>query len=204
MSGNKRMAGEYEIIQSMMIGDKEIVLGESQKDTHGLPYMCAFCEDNGIIARFYEVIAGDDFCEIAQNYGERIAKQAEMTRQVLHNEHAGLDSTGIITGEECTVISSADDLHGKIIVIRPEALRREYRSAAHQLKLCTGGFGASPHSRGSACFCTDLRSGKETRFERQDVLGTMDPDKLPPWAKDGLYAIRQAQKNRIAKEKEAR
>ena len=44
------MAGDYEIIQSMMIGDKEIVLGENPKDTSGLPYMCAFCEDNGIDA----------------------------------------------------------------------------------------------------------------------------------------------------------
>ena len=30
---DKRMAGDYEIIQSMMIGDKEIVLGENPKDT---------------------------------------------------------------------------------------------------------------------------------------------------------------------------
>ena len=63
---DKRMAGDYEIIQSMMIGDKEIVLGENPKDTGGLPYMCAFCEDNGIVARFYDAVGGDDFCEIAQ------------------------------------------------------------------------------------------------------------------------------------------
>ena len=74
---DKRMAGDYEIIQSMMIGDKEIVLGENPKDTGGLPYMCAFCEDNGIVARFYDAVGGDDFCEIAQEYGQRIAKQAE-------------------------------------------------------------------------------------------------------------------------------
>ena len=80
------MAGDYEIIQSMMIGDKEIVLGENPNDTSGLPYMCAFCEDNGIVVRFYDAVGGDDFCEIAQEYGQRIAKQAEETRQALLNE----------------------------------------------------------------------------------------------------------------------
>ena len=201
---DKRMAGDYEIIQSMMIGDKEIVLGENPKDTGGLPYMCAFCEDNGIVARFYDAVGGDDFCEIAQEYGQRIAKQAEETRQALLNERARLDGNSIITAAQCEGISSKDDLHGKVIVIKPEVLRREYRAAAHQLKLCTGGFGASPNSRGSACFCTDLLTGKESRFERRDVLGTMEPDKLPQWAKDGLAAIQQAEKSKGVKEKGVR
>ena len=201
---DKRMAGDYEIIQSMMIGDKEIVLGENPKDTGGLPYMCAFCEDNGIVARFYDAVGGDDFCEIAQEYGQRIAKQAEGTRQALLNERAGLDGSSVITAEQCERISSKDDLHGKVIVIKPEVLRREYRAATHQLKLCTGGFGASPNSRGSACFCTDLLTGKESRFERRDVLGTMEPDKLPQWARDGLTAIQQAEKSKSGKEKGAR
>ena len=201
---DKRMAGDYEIIQSMMIGDKEILLGENPKDTSGLPYMCAFCEDNGIVARFYDAVGGDDFCEIAQEYGQRIAKQAEETRQALLNERAGLDGNSIITAAQCEGISSKDDLHGKVIVIKPEVLRREYRAAAHQLKLCTGGFGASPNSRGSACFCTDLLTGKESRFERRDVLGTIEQDKLPQWAKDGLATIQKTEKSKGVKEKGGR
>lgn len=200
----KRMAGDYEIIQSMIIGDKEIVLGENPKDTSGLPYMCAFCEDNGIIARFYDAVGGDDFCEITQEYGQRIAKQADETRQALLNERAGLYGNSIITAEQCIGISSKDDLHGKIIVIKPEALRREYRTATRQLKLCTGGFGASPNSRGSACFCTDLLTGKESRFERRDVLGVLDESALPLWAKEGLASIKQAAANKHAKSKEDR
>ena len=77
---DKRMAGDYEIIQSMMIGDKEIVLGENPKDTGGLPYMCAFCEDNGIVARFYDAVGGDDFCEIAQGAFERVCRAGRQQR----------------------------------------------------------------------------------------------------------------------------
>ncbi|MCD8332314.1 MAG: MobA/MobL family protein, partial [Oscillospiraceae bacterium] len=87
---------------------------------------------------------------------------------------------------------------GKIIVIRPEVLRREYRQSTHQLKLCTGGFGASPHSRGSAVYCTDLYSGENSRYERRDVLGTLAPEQLPEWARHGLASIEQAEKRRKA------
>lgn len=204
MGTEKRMAGEYEIIQAIKIGDQEIVLGENPEEASGLPYMCAFCEDNGLIARFFDVIAGDDFCEIVQDYGQRIAKQAEKTRETLMSERDGLNDYRVITAEQCSVVSSGDDLNGKIIVIKPEALRQEYRAANHQLKLCTGGFGASPNSRGSACFCTDLFSGKQSRFERRDVLGTMETGNLPQWAKDDLAAIQQAENSRATKDKRVR
>ena len=89
------------------------------------------------------------------------------------------------------------------MVIKPEVLRREYRRATRQLKLCMGGFGASPHSRGSACYCVDLYTGKESRYERMDVLGTIQPEDLPGWAKHGLTAIQQEQaKKKTTKERE--
>jgi len=114
----------------------------------------------------------------------------------------GIDNAPI-TAEVCTPITHSDDLNGRIIVIKPEILRREYRAATRQLKLCLGGFGASPHSRGSAVFCKDLYSGKEARFERRDILGIMEPDKLPAWAQHGLTAIQQ-ERSKKESSKEAR
>lgn len=103
-------------------------------------------------------------------------------------------------------MSYDDDLNNKIVVIKPEVLRREYRRATCQLKLCTGGFGAYPRSRGSACFCIDLYTGKESRYERMDILGTMEPEKLPGWAKHGLLTVQQerAKKEPHKGEKEER
>ena len=95
---------------------------------------------------------------------------------------------------ECTPLSHDDDLNDRIVVIRPDVLRREYRKCTHQLKVCTGGFGASPHSRGSACFCVDIYSGKTSRFERYDILGTMTEDQLPKWAKIYLDMYRDKQR----------
>lgn len=56
----KRMAGDYEIIQAVHIGDREVVLGENPQDETGMKYMCAFCRQNALFAEYSEVMASDD------------------------------------------------------------------------------------------------------------------------------------------------
>ena len=200
----KRMAGDYEIIHAFHIGDREIVLGESLNCNPGERYMCAYCQQNEITASYSDVMISDDFCEIAKLYGERLAQQAEKTRVALFKpKFQGIDTTPL-TKADCTPLSHEDDLNGKIVVIRPGVLRREYQNATNQLKLCTGGFGAYPHSRGSACFCVDLYSGEQTRFERQDILGTMDRSKLPEWAALTLRSYEQGHRQKPHKVREER
>ena len=160
-STEKRMAGDYEIIQAVQIGDREVVLGENPQDETGMKYMCAFCRQNALFAEYSEVMASDDFPEIVELFGQRVAEQAQKTHIELNKPRIqGIDDRPI-TAEGCIPISYEDDLHGKIVVIKPEVLRREYRRATRQLKLCMGGFGASPHSRGSACYCVDLYTEKK-------------------------------------------
>lgn len=203
MNEDKRMAGDYEIIHAIKIGDREIVIGENQADENGQKYMTAIGEWNDLFERYGDVLVSDDYPEIVKYFGERVAAQAEKTREELFvPRFQGIDNAPI-TAEVCTPITHSDDLNGRIIVIKPEILRREYRAATRQLKLCLGGFGASPHSRSSAVFCKDLYSGKEARFERRDILGIMEPDKLPAWAQHGLTAIQQ-ERSKKESSKEAR
>ena len=186
MNDEKRMAGEYEIIQSLHIGDKEVVIGENQAAANGEKYMCAFCQRDELFALYDSIMASDDYAEIVELYGQRVTEQAQKTMDELSTPKAeGIENTAL-TAKDCTPISYDDDINDRIVVIKPEILRREYRVATHQLKLCIGGFGASPHSRGSACFCVDLYSGTHSRYERRDVLGTLKPEQLPEWAKKGL------------------
>ena len=149
------------------------------------------------------MIAHDGFPGDGELVRQETAEQAQETHQELHQPPLpGIDDHPI-TAEGCLPISHEDDLHGKIVVIKPEVLRREYRRATRQLKLCMGGFGASPHSRGSACYCVDLYTGKESRYERMDVLGTIQPEDLPGWAKHGLTSIQQEQvQKKTTKERE--
>ena len=201
----KRMAGDYVIIHAFHIGNREIVLGENPSGVDGERYMCAFCQSNGLMAGYTEVMVSDDYPELAKLFGERIAEQAEKTRIDLNGPKIqGIHNTPI-TAEGCEVIGHQHDLRGKIVVIKPEVLRPEYRRATCQLHLCNGGFGASPNSRGSACSCTELYSGKTSRFERSDILGVIAPENLPKWAKHYLECIRQErQAEKKSKDREGR
>lgn len=196
----KRMAGDYEIIQAFLIGDREIVMGEKQNAAKGERYMCAVCDRNAIFALHTGVLVSDDFCEIAKLYADRLSEQAEKTRiDLLTPKIQGIQNEPL-TQDQCKPISYKDDLNNRIVIIKPEVLRREYRRATNQIKLCIGGFGAFPDSRGSARFCVDLYSGKTSRYERMDVMGTLTEEQLPKWAVYGLENYKQEQRQKKAKE----
>ena len=195
MNENKRKAGDYEIIHAMHIGDQEIVVGENPAAAAGQMYMCAFCEQNEIFARYDEVLCSDDYAEVIGIYGQRVAEQAEKTRIELKGPKIQGIANAPITAAGCTPITSDDDLNGKVVVIRPDILRREYRRATNQVALCDGGFGASPRSRGSACYCVNLYTGKTSRFERRDILGILQDDQIPKWAQQGLQIYEHSKRS---------
>lgn len=183
----QRMAGEYAIIQAFHIGDREVVLGENPSDATGRRYMCAFCQMNELFAEYSEVLISSKYPQIVKIFGERVAAQAEKTRVELEEE--AKISSKPLREADCTLLSSEDNLNGEVIVIKADVLRQEYQMATRQLKLCVGGFGADPHSRGSTVLCQDLYSGRLSRFDRWDILGTMAPEALPTWARRNLKEL---------------
>ena len=80
----KRMAGDYEIIHALHIGDREIVLGENPSAPEDERYVCAFCQQHEIFANYTEVMVSDDYPELVKLFGERVAEQAEKTRIALN------------------------------------------------------------------------------------------------------------------------
>ena len=196
MERRARMAGSYEIIESFHVGDREIVIGEDTRAKPEERYLCAYCQQNEILASYSDVLVSGDYCEIVQIFADRLSAQAQKTRTALFTPiFQGIDTTPL-SKEDCRPVSHEDSLEGKIVVIKPEVLRREYQRSTEQIKLCIGGFGAYPHSRGSACYCVDLYSGKESRFERQDIFGTLERSQLPQWAEIGLKQYEHAHPHR--------
>ncbi len=95
-STEKRMAGDYEIIQAVHIGDREIVLGEKPQSETGMKYMCAFCRQNALFAEYSEVMCSDDFPEMVELFGERVAEQAQKTHIAMNKPHIqGIDDRPI-------------------------------------------------------------------------------------------------------------
>lgn len=192
-NNEKRMVGDYEVIQAFQFGDREIVLGENLNAPPGELFLCAFAQRNELFVQYFDAIVSDSYVEIAKLYVDRVVKQTDKTIAEMQYPHLEGVDCGIIAKEDYEPVYYEDDLRDKIVVIKPEVLRREYRQGPYQLCLCTGGFGASPKSRGNACFCRDLLTGKTSRFERLDIAGIMPMDKLPTWAKKGLEICKQRQ-----------
>ena len=189
----KRMVGDYEVIQAFQFGDREVVLGENLNAPPGELFLCAYAQRNDLFVQYFDAVVSDSYVEIAKLYVDRVVQQTDKTIAEMQYPHLEGVDRSIIVKEDYEPVYYEDDLRDKIVVIKPEVLRREYRQGPYQLRLCTGGFGASSKSRGNACFCRDLLTGKTSRFERLDIAGIMPMDKLPTWAKKGLEICKQRQ-----------
>ena len=180
------MAGSYEIVQALHIGEKEVVLGIDEANTNGQKYMVAYCFTNELFSSYEDGLVSDNYAEIVKYYGERVAEQAETMKTQLEQ----LDiPTEVITAEQCYTNDYGESIDGKVIAIKASCIRPEYQRADSQIFLVDGGFGANANSRGSAVFCYNVYSGKHTRWERRDVEGVIKDEALPDWAKDKLKTM---------------
>lgn len=196
----KRMADNYEVTTAFEIGTKEIIIGEDKTASPDDRFVVANYENNGIFERYVDALVGGDYAEIVKIFAERVKSEAEKVMD--EKSKITVDMTPI-TKEDCQVLEADDRIKNKVVVIRADVFKPEYQIATKQLQLCTGGFGAEPNSRGSACFCTNIYSGKEARFERSDVLGIIEKDDLPDWAKERLDEVQKNIAHR-RKERDAR
>ena len=179
----KRMARNYEITQALKIGESEIVRGEDENCEQ--PYFCAYYESNDLVGQYSGCMVSNDYLEITALFAARVTEQCKKVQA----ERAAITvPTEIIKQEMCIPDNYKESIFGKVVAINPDNLRSEFRTADRQLYLVTGGFGTSANSRGSACFCVNLYSGKECRWERSDIMGEMK--NLPDWAKEREADIR--------------
>ena len=79
----KRMMGDYEIIHAMHIGDREIVVGDNPNAPEDERYLCVTCQYIDIFVKPENAVTSDDYTEIIQEYGKRVAEQAERTRPMV-------------------------------------------------------------------------------------------------------------------------
>ena len=180
---------DYKEKQSIQIAGQLVIFAENEKSDE--PYMVCYCKwDNPLgINEYYNIVTTDDYIEALDLYAEGI----KSFTQILKNERVEYDcSAQILTAADCIPNGLDENLEGKVIIIKPEVLSPEYRRSERQLKFTSGGFGCSPDALGTAVFCKDLHSGKESRFERYDVLGVADIEKLPEWARSKFIEYKKS------------
>lgn len=189
-----RKAGDYEITQSIHIGDKEIVMGENIQDKDGNFYFVADYTHNDLFAAYENCLISSDFIEIAEIYTNRMQSRINKLKEEQKKINV---PKSIITAEMCCPLKYTDSIENKVIAIKLNELRPEYRIASEQLYIVTGGFGAYGNSRGRTVYCKNLYNGTETRFDRSSVQGVIKPSFLPEWARDKLKIEHDKQRNSI-------
>jgi|GEM_PF-159112 len=185
---NKRVIEGYTETNSFRLSDRLVVLAEN--DEKDLPYLvCEARWDNPLGCEEYSyAIATDDYLEAVDEFVRRVSGLSEYLRH--EYKRAGIPFQAL-NDDNCVPNGLDENLEGKLVIINPKALSPEFRTASRQLKIAKSGFGCASDSRGSAVFCEDLYSGKESRLERSDILGVADVDTLPEWARKKL-ALRDA------------
>lgn len=181
----KRMAGSYEITHSVQIGSKEIVIGVDKTSENG-KYYCGNCERCEILELFTNGVTSNNYPKIMQIFAERISQAAKEILNIIEAECHIVGDDHELKIDDCSrPISAEDNIHQKIVIIDGNVLRPEFQRAPHQLVYVTGGNGSYPNARGRKVFTKNLLNGQEHVFYRNEILGIVDVDKLPRWAKEG-------------------
>lgn len=175
------MVSDYQIIHSFYVGERKVIVGEDKNAEYR--YFCGYYEINDIFARAVDCRMSNDYLEIMQIYCDRTKEQVELfsSKQI--------EGAELVISDMCNPCKNDTDLTNKIVVLKPETLRREYQNGNHQLFHVTGGNGAKPNSRGTKVFGYYLDGGKETYIRRYEIMGTIEAEKLPEWANKHISKI---------------
>ena len=196
MMDKKRMIENFEIIHSIQIGAREVVVGVSPERE----FMCCFCTQDDIAEYYSEAVSSNDYLEIMELYADRLKGQIAAVQAQRNTLHIPLDMLG---REHCFLLLDGDDIANKVVAINPASLRYEYQRADCQLILATGESGARSNPRGTAVYGVNVFTGRRSgRWRRGDILGEVRPECLPQWAKDHLRTIEREQVLKKERERE--
>ena len=197
MSEEKEIINEhYEVVSSMYIGGKRMILAVSNDKEEQYPYLKCIYTENELFGTYESVIASDSYPEAIKLYADDI--KAEAVQLELNQREMGDAALPCHKGDEVRPVYFTDNIIGKVVAIEEKYLSAGYKDRGHQLYYVAGGSGAYPNSRGQACFSYNLYDGKKERIERYEVMGYMREDELPEFAQKTLATV----KERIRKEKD--
>lgn len=185
MADEKRMVGDYEAQHAIQVGLVEVLFGENPKSAD-MRYMVCNCDRNNPLGMevFTDAVGSSDFLEMMTEFSDRVRanlQEVQTEREQIKVPIARLNK------EQCTPINSDTDITDMIVVLNPEALRPEYRTADKQILIARGGFGTSANARGRAVYTINVYSGKQSRWNREDIMGHLNDDQMPEWVRAKIH-----------------
>lgn len=87
----------------------------------------------------------------------------------------------IIDKSECKSLS--DNIEGKLVVIKPDFFKPEFREAKYQLVIATGGFGCDASKIGNAVYVEEVHTDNPEHYrqERYNLIGEPTEEIIKEW-----------------------
>ena len=145
----RRTVGDYSVLNSIRIGHKEVLLCENPKATEGERYLCCYAEQVLVYEKYTDGQVSDGYAEIMKVFAERVAEAASEIIEEIDREGKEVGNNAEIKKDGCMPVAYEDNLTGKVVVIRGDVFRPEFKRATKQMMLCVGGFGAQPNRKGA-------------------------------------------------------
>lgn len=86
----------------------------------------------------------------------------------------------IFTYDDTT--KTTENFEGKLVIIKEDYFKEEYRNAENQLFKAKGGFGCDPTKLGRAVFGS-FYDGETCRVNRENILGVASEKTVAAWEK---------------------
>lgn len=187
-----RIIAGYVIVRSFRIGGKEVAMGINEKNEN--PYMvCTFVHNPLVGVDLPEqAVASSDYLEMVQEFTDRIEAETLRLRDIrAMRESRGVNLNLVLSAAECIPGSRSADYAGQVLVIDPQRLAPEYRDNSNQIVYATHGNGCNPNGHGTSVFVHNVYTNETERWSRASILGVIQPERMPEWAKERLQVIRQ-------------
>lgn len=192
MSEEKRMLGNYEVTQSIYVGDKEVVLAVDKKEQY--PFLVCYCDYHNPLSAAWatEGVASDDYLEAMEIFTERVQSQIDRTRAELSKFPF---DKAVFTKEHCIPDDHKSNIVGKVVVLNAEPKRYEYQHPAYQLILAEGAT-VQQAAEVRRCLVLALPRAKEPDGKGTMCLGKSSPNVCPIGQKKPLPKSRGRKKPR--------
>lgn len=118
-----------------------------------------------------------------------------LTNAFLNQTHTAWHALDLFDASHCEKNDSEQNYTGKVVVIRPEILKDEYKTPEDQLFLVSGGNGARPNAIGRKVYGEFLKDGEKTHYFRDEIIGVLKGEYLPEWAAEKLAEAQELEEN---------
>ena len=113
-----------------------------------------------------------------------------LTDIFLNQARKAWQALGLFEGKHCT---KDEDYRGKVVVIRPDVLKDEFKTPENQLFYAEGGNGCRLDSLGTKVFGQHLNDGEKGYYRRAEIAGVLSDEFMPEWAKAKPEAVRSVE-----------